>query len=72
MLTTAEALAKFKERWLGPGYAPLFSGSKAIRDVEHNVRICENWGPRIGARSGESYFRATGPRCRDRALTINR
>ena len=39
VLITAEALATFKERWVGRGYAPLFPGSKAIRDVEHNVRI---------------------------------
>lgn len=39
VLITAEALARFKERWIGRGYVPLFAGSKAIRDVEHNVKI---------------------------------
>jgi hypothetical protein len=39
VLITADDLARFKEQWMGRGYTPLFSGSKAIRDAEHGVKI---------------------------------
>jgi len=39
VLIAADDLARFKECWLGRGYASLFPGSKAIRDVERGVKI---------------------------------
>ena len=39
VLLTTEGLAKFKERFLGRGYAEKFAGSKGVRDTEHNVNI---------------------------------
>ncbi|MCK6556189.1 hypothetical protein L6Q96_16665 [Candidatus Binatia bacterium] len=39
VLIGADDLARFKECWLGRGYAPLFPGSKAIRDAVHGVKI---------------------------------
>ena len=39
VLIAADDLARFKERWIGRGYTPLFPGSKAVRDAEHGVKI---------------------------------
>lgn len=39
VLIGAEDLFRFKECWLGRGYAPLFPGSKAVRDTDHGVKI---------------------------------
>lgn len=39
ILLTREGLAEFKRRHLGLGYLERFSGSKGVRDTEHNVAI---------------------------------
>jgi len=39
ILITAEALARFKESWLGRGYVEKFPGSRGVRDTESGVAI---------------------------------
>lgn len=39
IILTREGLARFKERYLGLGYAEKFAGSKGLRDTAHNVAI---------------------------------
>jgi hypothetical protein len=39
VLLTADGLRRFKEQWLGKGWVERFSGSKGMRDAEHNVKI---------------------------------
>jgi hypothetical protein len=36
---TRADLARFKERWLGPGWVEKFKGSKGLRDAEFNVKV---------------------------------
>lgn len=39
VLLRREDLKKFKDRWLGLGWVDVFSGSKAFRDTENNVKV---------------------------------
>ena len=39
VLLTSESLRRFKDAWLGRGYAEKFPGSRGIRDTELNVTI---------------------------------
>jgi len=39
VLLSAEGLRQFKAQWLGKGWVEIFSGSKGMRDAEHNVKI---------------------------------
>jgi hypothetical protein len=39
VLLSGEDLARFKQAWLGRGYAELRAGGKAMRDTRHNVKI---------------------------------
>ncbi len=39
LIVRREDWQRFKERWLGLGYVEVFKGSKAVRDMEENVKI---------------------------------
>jgi hypothetical protein len=39
LLVSAEGLGRFKDRWLGRGYAERFPGSKGVKDSETGVPI---------------------------------